>query len=125
MRYLLDTHTLIWYSKNADELPHTVRNELINPRNILYVSSASFWEMTIKAGINKLDISLKKLYKHVEMAGILILQIEQDYLYKQLELPPIHKDPFDRLLIATAQAEKLTIITVDENIHRYDVSWVW
>jgi len=54
-----------------------------------------------------------------------VLQIQDDYLKMLTVLPLIHKDPFDRLLIATAQAEDLTIITVDESIHKYDVAWIW
>jgi len=54
-----------------------------------------------------------------------VLQIENKYLQQLLNLPQIHKDPFDRLLIATAQTEGMTIITADENIHQYDVEWIW
>jgi PIN domain nuclease of toxin-antitoxin system len=61
----------------------------------------------------------------IKFGGFNILQIEDEYLYKLSEIPHIHKDPFDRLLISTAFAEDLTIITIDENIQKYDVKWIW
>ena len=125
MKYLLDTHTIIWYFENSDELSLESEEIIDNPLNSIYVSAASLWEASIKIGLGKLDVSLGALLREVENAGFSIMQIESMYLQKLLELPKIHKDPFDRLIIATAMVEEMTLISIDENIQKYDVSWIW
>ena len=97
------------------------------PGNSVYLSSASLWEIAIKTSLGKLELkkSFEKLLVDLNSTDIVILQIENEYLKKLTALPAIHKDPFDRLIIATALAEDLTIITADENIQKYDVSWIW
>ena len=125
MKYLLDTHIALWYFLNSEELSSTAEEIIVNPVNNIYVSAASLWEMVIKIGLGKLDVSFGAFLKEVENAGFLIIQTESRYLSKLLDLPLIHKDPFDRLLIATAMVEDMIMITIDENIQKYDVSWVW
>ena len=70
-------------------------------------------------------LTLDELLEIVQNRDFNILQIEDNYLNRLSDLPYIHKDPFDRLIIATALAEDLTIITIDENIQKYDVNWIW
>jgi len=127
MNYLLDTHALIWYFENSPNIPEKTAKLIDNFTNNKYVCSASLWEIAIKTSIGKLDISLsfEKLLDEIRSSELIILQIEDSYLKLILNLPFIHKDPFDRIIISTALAEDLTIITVDENIHKYDVKWVW
>ena len=125
MRYLLDTHALIWYSEQNGRLPSKLEKMLDSPENWIYISSASLWEITIKSSLGKLDTSLSKLLEGVKESGFQILQIENMFLDELQNLPKIHKDPFDRLLIATAKASKLTLITADENIQKYDIDWIW
>ena len=125
MRYLLDTHALIWYSEHSGKLPRHIEEILDNPESIVYVSAASLWEIAIKVNLGKLDLSFYNLLEELESVRFRILQVENVYLTKLLNLPRLHKDPFDRLIIATALAESLTLITADENIHAYDVDWVW
>ena len=72
-----------------------------------------------------LKLPLDKLLLDIKTGGFNVLQVENDYLTKLLQLPYIHKDPFDRLLISTALVEGLAIITIDENIQKYDVPWIW
>jgi PIN domain nuclease of toxin-antitoxin system len=72
-----------------------------------------------------LELPLDKLLSDIKTAGFNVLQVEDEYLCSLSKLPYIHKDPFDRLLISTALAEGLVIITIDENIQKYDVQWVW
>ena len=79
----------------------------------------------INIGKLVLDCTLDELLAEINDNDFDILQIENEYLQKLSALPFIHKDPFDRLIIATALAEKLTIITADESIHKYDINWVW
>ena len=127
MKYLLDTHTLIWLIEASSKVSSDIRERLKYPGNPVYLSSASLWEIAIKSSLGKLELQspFDKLLSDLAGTNINILQIEHEYLRKLAELPYIHKDPFDRLLIATALVEDLTIITADENIQKYDVPWVW
>ena len=127
MRYLLDTHTLIWFFENSSELPHKTKEIILLDSNEKYICSVSLWEIAIKVNLGKLKISfsLEELINDIKIRNFHILQIEDEFLKGLSILPFIHKDPFDRLLIATALAEDLTIITIDENIQKYDVSWIW
>ena len=127
MSYLLDTHAVIWYFENSLELPGKIEELIDDPTISIYICSISLWEIAIKINLGKLNLRLplKKLLGNISSSDFNILQIEDEYLNGLSELPFIHKDPFDRLLIATAIAEDLTIITADENIQKYDVSWVW
>ena len=127
MKYLLDTHTLIWLLESSSKISKGIRVDLSFPGNLTFLSSASLWEIAIKTRIGKLELKLPfdKLLSDLRATDIIILQIEDDYLCNLATLPFIHKDPFDRLLISTALVEGLTIITMDENIQKYNVSWVW
>ena len=127
MRYLLDTHVLIWLAENSSKLPYEIKELVKHPTNVIAVSSVSLWEIAIKMKLGKLDIdvTLDELLAAVENSDFEILQIESSYLRSLSTLPFLHKDPFDRLLIATAVADGLTIITADENIQKYDINWTW
>jgi len=127
MKYLLDTHVVIWHFDDSPKLLQEVTEIIKNSENTLYISSISLWEIAIKMNLGKLDLSitLEDLLIRIKNSDAEILQIENEYLQNLSNLPFLHKDPFDRLLIATAIVEDLTIITVDDNIQRYDVSWVW
>ena len=127
MRYLLDTHVVIWYYNASSELPQKIRELIHDPETSIYISSVSLWEIAIKTNLGKLDLPFPfdELLDIIKNRDFDILQIEDEYLRGLFALPFIHKDPFDRLLISTAIAENLTIITIDENIQKYDVSWIW
>ena len=127
MRYLIDTHVIIWLATDSYELPESIKELIEHSENDIYICSASLWEIAIKMNLGKLDLKqpFDKLLLDIKTYGFNVLQVEDEYLSKLLELPYIHKDPFDRLLISTALAENLVIITTDENIQKYDVSWVW
>jgi len=126
MKYLLDTHAVLWcFNFQGNRLSEKARELIIDPENEIYVSSASLWEVAIKVSLGKLDLSFDKLLVELKKSGFQIIQIESSYLRKLLDLPQIHKDPFDRLIITTAQTEKMTVVTADENVHKYDVKWVW
>ena len=127
MKYLLDTHAVIWYFENSAKLSPTAEKLIDTDANIKYIHTVSLWEIAIKMNLGKLNlkIPLNEFLNIIKNRDFHILQIEDEYLNGLSILPYIHKDPFDRLLIATALAEDLTIITIDENIQIYDVKWIW
>jgi PIN domain nuclease of toxin-antitoxin system len=127
MRYLIDTHVIIWLAINSSELPEGIKELIGNPENDIYICSVSLWEIAIKMNLGKLDLKLPldKLLNDIKTCGFNVLHVKDEYLCNLLTLPYIHKDPFDRLIIATALREGLTIITIDENIQKYDVPWIW
>ena len=100
---------------------------MIGKSNDLYLSIASLWEIAIKKTIHKLDIeeTITDLENICIDYGITILPIKIPYLEKIQQLLLIHNDPFDRLIIATALEEKLTLITHDSNIQKYDINLLW
>jgi PIN domain nuclease of toxin-antitoxin system len=127
MEYLLDTHTLIWYLEDVPKLSLLMRNEIDDDTNSTYICVASLWEIAIKANLGKLKLKsgFDGFLNDVEMGNFGILQIEDRHLRRLAKLPILHRDPFDRMIISTALVEGLTIITVDEDIRKYDVSWAW
>jgi len=127
MRYLIDTHVIIWLAINSFELPKGIKELIENPKNDIYISSVSLWEIAIKMNLGKLDLKLPldKLLDDIKTYGFNVLQVEDEYLCNLLTLPYIHKDPFDRLIISTALVDNLAIVTIDKNIQKYDVPWVW
>lgn len=127
MRYLLDTHAFLHYFEDSDKLSETAAGIIENADAQKYVSMASLWEFAIKYSMGSLRFSggLAHLCEMITKDGFTILPITQLHLAGIINLPFIHRDPFDRLLIATANAEGITILTADENIHKYDVPSVW
>ena len=125
MKYLVDTHVIIWHFEGSPKITPTV-NKIIDSSKI-FISSVSLWEIAIKLNLGKLSLNftINELFNDIKRRDLTILQIEDAYLIGLTKLPFIHNDPFDRLLISTAIAENLTIITIDENIQKYNVSWVW
>ena len=127
MRYLLDTHVVIWVAINSSALSKAATQTILSPENKLYISIASAWEVAIKVskGNLRLDGGVSEFFNIIYQNGFELLPISKDQVKCLETLPFIHRDPFDRLLIATALTENLTIITADENIHKYDVQWIW
>ena len=128
MKLLLDTHVAIWLSSKPEKLPPKVKALLLDDVNTLYISIVSAWEVAIKASLGKLpdfDGGTKTFLAEMEDNPVVFLPVEKRHVAMVEILPFHHRDPFDRLLIATALAENLTIITADENIHKYNMSWTW
>ena len=125
--YLLDTHIAMWFFNGDDMLSQTARNVILDLSNRKYISIVSAWEVAIKIGLGKLDFAGKAagFIRLAQDNGITVLPITTAHLTALESLPPIHRDPFDRLLVATALAERMTLITADENISRYDVQHIW
>ena len=127
MKYLLDTHALIWYLDDNHLLSKKVKSMLCDPKNTFIVSIVSIWEIAIKLNSKKMSINydVDGLFILIYKSKFEILPINREHLVFYQNLDLIHKDPFDRLLISTAIAENLTLITSDDKIHAYDVEWVW
>ncbi|MEL3901389.1 MAG: type II toxin-antitoxin system VapC family toxin [Treponema phagedenis] len=129
MKYLLDTHTILWYLFGDARLPKTTKD--IIEANPCFYSYASFWEIAIKQSKKKLEFT-RTVYEIDEMcrqAGFIKLPITLDDFNRIRNLPfqenVRHNDPFDRILISQAIENDLTIITTDGNIPLYDVKTVW
>jgi len=127
MKILLDTHAFLWYFDDSDKLSKKAADIIENRGVQKYVSIACYWEFTIKYGIGRLkfDGGPPQLWNMILQNGFTILPITQPYIEKTIHLPLIHRDPFDRLLVATAITDGLTILTADENIHKYDAISTW
>jgi PIN domain nuclease of toxin-antitoxin system len=121
MKYLLDTHVLLWAAANPEKISPSVRTQLEDSQNELYFSAASIWEIAIKQDLNREDFKID------------VMQFRQALLENEYEELPIgsdhavftralanhHKDPFDRILIAQAWVEDITLITADERVAQY------
>ena len=126
MKFLLDTHTAIWALGYNDKLSKNVKATIDDLSVPLFVSIVSAWEIAIKVSISKLKFTggsaffLEKIWSN----EIEILNIKDAYIKQVEKLPLTHRDPFDRLIIASALSEGMTIITEDTNIHQYDIPWI-
>ena len=121
MNLLLDTHTLIWTLENNPTLSSKARDAIIDGENMIFVSSVSAWEISIKKSMGKLETP-DNLYEEIRLHRFTELKINFEHAGLSGKLPAIHKDPFDRMLISQAIIEKLTLITRDKQIARYDVN---
>ena len=119
-RFLLDTHTLLWWLNDSPQLGLRCRQMISNDRNQVFVSAATTWEISIKMAIGKLRAP-EDMDSVVEDEGFSKLPISLYHGQLAGSLPAHHRDPFDRMLIAQAQAEGLILITADENISLYNL----
>ncbi len=121
MTFLLDTHLLVWSAVDSPMLPLAVRRLLQEPKSELAFSAASIWEVAIKHGLRRRDFSLdpRVLRRGLLEVGYAELPVTGLHAAAVDVLPPIHRDPFDRLLVAQAQAEGVTLLTADETVTRY------
>jgi PIN domain nuclease of toxin-antitoxin system len=125
MKLLLDTHVFLWYITADPKLPAPFRAAIQDPANEVYLSVASVWEAVIKHQLGKLPLSTPPadyLPRQRNAHGIASLPIEEGAMADLASLPPLHRDPFDRLLIAQAIQHRLTIATVDPAISTYPVA---
>jgi len=127
MDYLLDTHVLLWTIFDSDKLSPSAQRIILDKGTYKFISIATLWEISIKNRIGKLPLpnGLSGVFSEVEMNGFGIIGINQGCLEAYNTLPLFHRDPFDGIIIATALLQKMTIITADENIQKYDASWIW
>jgi PIN domain nuclease of toxin-antitoxin system len=128
MRALLDTNSFLWFIGGSDKLSIDARNFIADIDNQLVLSSASLWEIAIKASLGKLDLLQpfnQLIPQQLEQNDITILPIEISHLTKVINLPFHHRDPFDRLILAQALTEELPIVSPDALFSQYSVSLVW
>jgi PIN domain nuclease of toxin-antitoxin system len=124
MRALIDTNAWLWFTGNSHRLGPQTRALLIDPTNELFLSVASAWEIAIKAGLGKVDgIGDPATFVRTRLRRqrIVPLPITLEHALAVAALPPHHRDPFDRLLVAQAQAEALVIVTADRALWNYQV----
>lgn len=122
MRLLLDTHVFLWYISADAKLPSTFRTAIQEPTNDVYLSVASVWEAVIKHQLGKLPLPAPPadyLPQQREAHGIASLSIDEGAMPILSKLPPLHRDPFDRLLIAQALQHALTMATVDPEVRAF------
>lgn len=118
MHLLLDTHIFIWWLKNDSHLSKKARALIIDADSV-YVSSISIWEAAIKIQFGKLEAKINSLIESIGTEGFLELPLSAKHAALVTELPPYHRDPFDRVLIAQAISEPLRLLTVDKVLKKY------
>jgi PIN domain nuclease of toxin-antitoxin system len=121
MKYLLDTHIILWLAENSPKLSSSAKAIILDEANKKYVSIASCWEVSIKLSLNKLDLvgGTREFFHIIRENGLILLQVEEDYLSTLENLPYHHRDPFDRLIVVTAISEKLVLLTDDSQLLDY------
>ena len=128
MNVLLDTHAFIWWIQDNPRLSDTARNIISDAGNTILLSTASFWEMSIKIQLGKLslaDNSLKFIENQVVINNFEHLPISIAHTWSLQQLPVHHKDPFDRMLITQSRQNELPIITCDPAFDSYAVDCIW
>lgn len=118
MRLLLDTHIFLWCINGDRRLPKAAKSKILNAYDV-YVSSASIWEAVIKIRLKKLDADPEKLVNAITQSGFQELSITVQHVTAVSRLPDLHRDPFDRILIAQAIVEPLTLLTADLALKNY------
>lgn len=127
MKLLLDTHAFLWLISNQ-RLSQRAVDAFLDPGNQPYLSAASYWEICIKRSVGKLDLAegWEQSFDQEMIANdIRWLPIEKAHCQAVIELPWFHRDPFDRLLIAQARCEGLSIVTTDAHFPQYGVETIW
>ena len=128
MKILLDTQIFLWALAEPSRLGSETKSLLKSKENKLYLSAASSWEISIKAGIGKLPLpEPPDKYISSRMANLKITPIDVKHYHTFIvyKLPLHHRDPFDRILIATAIAENINLMSADHKIRNYDVDLIW
>jgi len=124
MKFLLDTHVLLWAAGNSERLSVEVQDLLSNPENELFFSAASLWEIAIKHSLGRDDfrVSARLLRRGLLDNGYIELPINSEHAVSIDSLPMIHKDPFDRMLVAQAIVEGIMLLTADSLVAQYPVA---
>jgi PIN domain nuclease of toxin-antitoxin system len=125
MRILLDTHIFLWFISGDTQLSTDVRDAIRDPDNEVYLSAISVWEILVKYQLGKLPLPEHPetyLPKQRDLHQILSLALDESTVIQLAKLPPLHRDPFDRMLICQALQNGLTIATVDSAVRAYPVN---
>ena len=121
MRLLLDTHLLLWAMAASRKLPKAVKSQLLDPNNEVYYSAASLWEVAIKHDLRRKDFRIDpdSLLGALRASGFLELPVTAAHAVAVTRLPPVHKDPFDSLLVAQGMSEPMVLLTNDAVLAGY------
>ena len=124
MKLLLDTHVVLWAAGQPEKLSKSARTLLTTPENDLFFSVASMWEIVIKRGLGREDFKVNpwRLRKMLTANGYIELSVDAEHVFTVETLPLLHKDPFDRLLLAQARTEGMLLLTVDASVLQYQES---
>lgn len=127
MNLLLDTHAFLFAIGEPEQLTPVVQEALEDPGNVRWVSAASLWEIAVKIQIGKLALPAEPGFyqSHMGRLHASVLTVEARHTYELMRLPVLHRDPFDRLLIAQARTDELVLVTRDAALSRYPVSTLW
>lgn len=125
MRLLLDTHALLWALAAPDKLPSAALRAIRAADNEVHASLASAWEISIKVSIRRLDFDVESLEATLAASGIQALGISLQHAVRVSTLPLHHRDPFDRMLIAQAMCESMTLVSRDRELAKYGVRLLW
>jgi PIN domain nuclease of toxin-antitoxin system len=120
-RFLLDTHLVLWWLGDHPQLPKTAVDLILDPDHEVHVSQVSLWELAIKCSVGRLEVDLAKLERAIPAQGFRWLPIRNQHLLAvaKLETSPVHRDPFDRLLVAQSRVEPLRLLTADRQLAAY------
>jgi PIN domain nuclease of toxin-antitoxin system len=123
MNLLLDTHVLLWWLGDDPNLSQSARTVIADGNNLVFVSAAVIWEIQIKQALGKLKIPVN--FRNVlDQQAFELLDITVEHAYAVGKLPPYHRDPFDRILVAQAKVEKMTLVSHDNHIKKYKVPFI-
>lgn len=128
MNLLLDTHAFLWWVTNDPRLSAAAGVAIADDQNSVYVSTATAWEIAIKAGLGQLRLPAEPasfIARQVALNAFEILPVQLGHALHVLTLPALHRDPFDRMLVAQSQVESLALVTSDAAIRAYAVATVW
>lgn len=128
MKFLLDTHTFLWWTLDDPQLSARARDAIGNGENEIYLSAASAWEIAIKAAKGRLilpDEPSAYLTSRMNLYRFHPMPIQVNHALRVFDLPAHHHDPFDRLLVAQSQLEELPLLTADPEIQKYPVEVIW
>ena len=127
MRYLFDTHVILWALENDKRLSETAVRILCDPASEKYISIASAWEVAIKVsqGTLRLDGGVSEFFETVRQNEVELLPITEEHVKRLETLPFLHRDPFDRILIASALTEGMCLVSADTNVQAYDLNNLW
>ena len=127
MKLLLDTHLLVWAMGEPARLGPALRELLEDPQHTLCFSVASLWELVIKAALGRegFQVQPSLLRRTLLDAGFVELPIEAAHVLAVAQLPPLHRDPFDRLIIAQSQVEGIPVVSSDKSFDLYEVKRIW
>jgi len=128
MRYLLDTHTFLWWNMDDAQLSPLAKELIANGDNEIFLSAATAWEIAIKTGLGRLTLPedpTRYVSNRLNLHGFQALPVQIHHAVQVYKLPLHHTDPFDRLLIAQSQIESMPLISMDADVRKYEVEVIW